>query len=208
MNASTLLFGSAVFLIFGSAAILNVAPSVPAGVDAQAGMETPIFSKGAIVLQTPGPLGAAPQGPYGAAIAAAATGFVGTPTSGLRGAAGDVACMASVQYLVQSATGHDLGDGPLANDVDAGLQLGLNDGTIVEIRRADAEPGDLEAVFSLDDPNEQHIGVCESAACATNLSNASSTMTFGWSSTDFQYAGGPYAAPPHAIELRFFRIVR
>jgi hypothetical protein len=207
MQGSTplILIMGGIFLFAGAASSVT---SIPHGTGDSEGTTAGIDSKGASTVQTPGPLGAAPPGPFGTALANAAIAFVGTSTDGLRGAPGSVACMASVQYLVQEVTGHDLGAGPLANDVDAGLQIGLNDGHIVEISRADSEPGDIEAVFSLDDPNEQHIGVCTTANCTENLSNSSSTMQFGWQSSDFQEGGGgPYDSPPHAIQLRFFRVV-
>lgn len=101
--------------------------------------------------------------------------FIGTNTSAMFGAAGDygrVACMFSVNAILNNALGHYLANN--TGYVPAGVAA-LRSGAGTNISQSQAMPGTL--VVSDD---QGHIGVCINVGCTLVYSNSSSHACFCW----------------------------
>lgn len=104
---------------------------------------------------------------------------------------GQLACAATVNYILHDAGIAPLGGGPPYGSLAvAGVESALRGGRGVQVNEAEAQPGDLNII---DMGSKRHIGICLNQGCTRVISNSSSRASFVWESDGWftpSYGGG------------------
>lgn len=99
----------------------------------------------------------------------------------LGGASAGNECVTTVQAILALAGLATIGNNTMQVWV---FEAALPNSGYVEVSQANASPGD----FVINEPGQDHVGICETNGCSTIISNSSTPESYTWTTTPNGYA--------------------